>query len=337
MNVIDQFEARLPLAVGDNAVLQCLFLRHLFPSNYSLVNCRGLAEDHAGPPSYVKVAAEGFVLAAKGENGFAAGMDWLVGIPVPEDLPGHEMALLGIAVGLGRQSQAPWLEWWNALLHGLRATTEGRSLADLLAVAAGQQPPAQVAAPLDEYEVAQGLLCHPPQWDSAALTDYFRHVWKLPFPYHEDFFRGMLAVFILEQALRLAVKSPEELAAIAASARAEMHAAQEKALQQFAERRARKVVAFGALLGLGLMLTACGLLFVWHPSATDNRDRWDVLKWISLWLSGPLPALITLVRTLSFAVRRQPLQLDLQKLHRWYQAKLSQRWRTHLLSPLSKP
>jgi hypothetical protein len=191
---------------------------------------------------------------------------------------------------------------------------------------------------LDEYDLAQGMLSQPPQWDAHQMGSYFTKMRKQPFPYSEDFFRLMLAVFLMDKAIALAMRSLDELANLAKSSAAGQSAETEKKLHAFVERRTRTIVTLAVSVGLAVMLMACGLLFVWQEQAPQMRTLWDDAKWVTLWFSGPISAILLLFRILWFALRRQPVQLDVERLHRWYHALLLRRWHRRLgLTPHQNP
>jgi hypothetical protein len=330
MNIIDHFETQIPVAVGDNHVLQVYFLHRLFPDTYDLEECKREREVLSGQRSYKLVGADGFALAAGVEGRFEKGMDWLCGIDFPKELYAHGIALLGIAIGIQVQKKPAWMVWWDKCLAQLGGTAETQPLAHLLAVVSGRQAPLSVHGSLDELELVQGLFAHPPQWDKEVLAKYFTYMRKRTFPYYEDFFRLMLAVYLMDHAMTHAMKSSAELAEMKRKAAQEYLSQTEHALAAFADRSARRIVVALAVITVIVNLAACTLLFVGYDHAPVLRNFWDVTKWITLWLSGPVAALTWILRILTFALRRQPITLDLQTWHAYFLKLLISRWRHRL-------
>jgi hypothetical protein len=334
MIVIAQFAAQIPEAVGDNKVLQGYFLHHLFPSNFQLPTVQEEREALFHLRSYKLVAADGFARVAGAESRFEAGMDWLCSISMPQDLEYNGMALLGLAIGLRQGSTAIWERWWqDSVLHQLRRNDAEPGLAGLLAAISGidERPFAPTHFP--EYVLAAGLLSQPPTWEAEPLGEYLLTTRKLSFPYHDDFLRCMLAVFIQDQAIAKALLSSEEIAALERSAVTQQWSAIEANLAKSADRKARLVVTTVAVCALVVIIASCGAMFSWHSLALAHRAEWDEWKWVALWVGGPLPGITLLLRILFFALRRRPLDLDLKTLHRAYKLRLQRRWSKKLLTP----
>jgi hypothetical protein len=335
MKAIDQFQAQLPHAIGDNLVLQRFFLHHLFPDTYALADLLAEREGYINQRSFKLVAADGFHWAASGVGRFTQGMDWLLSIDFPDALDFHEIALMGIAVGLAKTMQPIWLAWWKSLLSRIESQPDGYKLAKLLAVVSGLEAPEPSNLDLHEYDLAQGMLSRPQQWQAERIGAYFVKMRKEPFPYYVDFFRLMLAVYLMDCAITNALKSSEELGQIGKEAAVNQMAITEMSLDAFADKRARILLSTVALLGTISMLAACTLLFVWRQNYTEWRDVWDVLKWATLWVSGPIPAAALVLRILYFAIQHKPIPFDLQSLHKWYKERLKQRWRKRLNLPIN--
>ncbi len=334
MIVITQFAAQIPEAVGDNKVLQGYFLHHLFPGNYPLAKIQEEREALRHSRSYKLVAANGFARIAGPDSRFEEGMNWLCSIVVPEDLHYNGMALLGIAIGLREGSTVIWEKWWRDwILNPLRMNPAEAGLANMLAVVSGIDGGRFEPTDVVEYTLAASLLAQPPSWEAVPMSAYLHHTRKRAFPYHDDFLRCMLAVFIQDQAIAQAMLSSAEIAELEANAAAKQSAAIEANLAAMADHKARIMVTIVAICTLSVIVLCCGGLFAWHDGALASRAEWDEWKWILLWVGGPVSAGTLLLRILSFAFRRKPLNLDLQKIHRTYKIKLLGRWRRKLLPP----
>jgi hypothetical protein len=334
MIVISQFAAQIPEAVGDGKVLQAFFLHHLFPNNYPWSNA--VTERAALQPlrSYKLVAADGFARTVTHGTAFEKGMDWLCAISLPEDLFYNGLALLGIAIGLRKGSTAKWEAWWRDLVMPHLRTKEAETgLARMLAAISGMGELSFTPTDFPEYVLAAGLLSQPPIWDAKPLEKYLLTTRKLSFPYYDDFLLCMLAVFIQDQAIANALLSSADIATVERNAVTQQWSSIEANLATAADWRARVVVTTAAIGALVVIVASCGAMFSWHGQTMAHRATWDELKWIALWIGGPIPGVTVLLRILFFALRRRPLDLDLQTLHRAYKLRLLRRWRRKLLTP----
>lgn len=331
MSILQEFQFSIPKAEGDNGVLQNAFLHHLFPDTVRLSDVlaqRSLIQYD----SYKLVAADGW-LALQGDAAarirFELGMVGVLNAAVlPEDLPYHRPALLGLALGCRRFGlMLDARAWWHSLLTHVRR--EEPRMAYLLEVVLGWtsvQPPSDG---LEVYALAAGLLePEKPFWEAGAMARFLHAQRKCHFPYAEDFFENMLRVYVMDFAMEICLRYETVLLPGLAQ---QIHSA----LEQLALRQAtRQTIAVTVLIYVW-MIAACYFLFGKGEVALDLRARWDEVGWVFLWLSGPVSAFVSMFRLIFFAITRRSLDLDFVKVRDRWSGFLLRRWRPLLKLPFS--
>jgi hypothetical protein len=304
------------------------------------------------PESYKTVAARGYSAAAGEDFAFPDAMNGLTRIKHPMGLVENAPALLGLALGLRYHRNPHHLAWWEMQLRQLPATAPGKSFERFLEnIRDPDQHPFLVKSlsrvlpgdaatesvnqePLWRDEVlalASGILRPIPYWDKHELAQFLIVQRKSSFPYSDDFFFNMLTIRVEDFALAQMVLGPAERAADEARHLASI----QDALAAWADRRAHRVASVLAIVATAVCFTLSFLFFVRWPDANELRDFWDVLKWATLGLGGPVPALVYLLPKFLGLLRGGAWKLDFS----WIQQKISlgivHRWQRRLMLPLT--
>lgn len=329
MTVIDHFQSAIPEAVGDGYILQQWLLQYLFPHNFSIKECCLLLHDLNVPESYKTVAARGFAAALGQDHNFRAGIETLARIEHPRGLADNLSALMGLALGLRNSPSPEIIQWWKRQIHDLATTPEEEQLQLFLECL---RDPANAPQPTDALlRIASSILRPDPSWDKDLLAAFLLTQRKRPFPYEDDFLRNMLTIAIEDFAIRQLLLGPEDHAAF----KAQQVAAIQDAIARWADKRARLLVTAAALATTLGSIAATTLLFVLWPQSGDLRGGWDILKWATLWLGGPLAAGGILFREAATLLRGKPWNMDLTSLTQKTSLLLRRRLHKRLRLPIT--
>ncbi|HHG86296.1 MAG TPA: hypothetical protein ENJ82_16215 [Bacteroidetes bacterium] len=302
--------------------IQEVFLHSLFPSSIPYKSAWKNAL--SGTNTYQQVAMLGYYLWIKEEvqKDFGIRMDWLMGIQLEKSkLPLHKEALLGLAIGLKLAGNEKQKEWFRNQLLPLLLPEDVQAglsamLLQILQGKVGEIPPGAKA----EYCFFPGLFLglSPSEIDSEALKSYFLKARKFPFPAFkesgvakEDFFRSMLAVFILDKCLEQSVWEPERIKIL-----------KSEALDPVRRVLHRRATCYASILiSVLLILLLSGLAFCFwqlgqYISVSNSRqDKWQLFKFSFYFLGGPVSTLLYLLRLFYFIFTKKKASWDIEILY----------------------
>lgn len=330
MIIIEHFQNQIPKAIGDHYLLQLCFLNRLFPESYPIEECLLAEEASDSNPSYQKVAASGYLLSNGHQSTFSEGMIWLSEIEFPEELLRHPIALLGIAFGLRSYRNDQLNIWWDSLLADLQERENNYLLSALLKAIVADIPTQFDPNSLSELDICKGLFLSEMTWSGPQIGKYLNQRRKIPFPYYDDFFRNMLAVFIMDTALQKAMISTETLAAAEKEAVDKAFQSLETKLEELAARRAQITIGIAAIIGIALNISACAILFLQWSNAEETNAIWGQLKILTLWIGGPVTTSFTLLSAIWMTIKGKELRLDFLSLKKKLNNYLIRIWRRQL-------
>lgn len=338
MIIIDHFKDVLPIPDGKDAkLLQQCFLHTLFPDFEPFPADQLQNEATQIGQSFRYVAAIAFATWKNPtfKDSFKAHLKWLCSMPnIPFDLPRHQEALLGVALGIRTLEDPAFHSWWSTKLIPLIAHTHAASgFHDFLDTIAS---PKRILPdlPIQEYNLILPILLEASPPLMPPYIQYLQTFRKSTFPYYkEDYFRTLLGVRIMDHALEHCIQASEIILTDQKTHIQNAFAQTLEALDHYMLIKARRVVGIFALLGLLLVLLSSAILFITLNDLYHTQFAWEALKWTTLFLSGPLPALYAIISILELIRGRKILSTRAERIVKYHQRYVN-RWRKRLLLPI---